>query len=577
MKNTSITIFSILFSTLFLIPTVAARDVFVKINDQQREATNQKAELQIQGPRDTEEMRIARNDQNIEKQKWINYQEEREFWLENDYGQQEVRIQFKDKSGEVTREYYDTILYKPDGPPEIRLNDGAEYTSDRTVEVEIIPPRDGVEMKVDNRSDFEDVEWQRIDREFFWKLEEEYEQQTVYVKFKEEDGGVSSLFKDKIYYRKQPDFSINNDSSNTNSRLVKLQLSVPRGFNSIQVSNSKDFSTSRKIKATKKMPWLLKADRGYKSVFVKFISDNTSKVVEESIFYSDTHDISSGSVLTSPDYGWRLYYLGFDRKLHPFPSLPVFHSWFDNFSQVETIESDKLSSFPIGRSICAKSSTWLVKMNSSKVYIPQIGCKLKPVRSPTAASLAFGNSWDKRIINLDLNSIRTSPYFKEDLSVADPNHGIYDKDKDGIPAKMEDNFSTSDQDEDTDNDGVTDFEEIKIFNSSPNKKDSNNNGRPDSEDIIAGRNPSVRSSKLQLNSSYFLPDSGLVQQHGLYYNHFGQLLKVNQQALDNNRLNPKFQLTPPYEFPISKNAQTLQTSPYIKYPTIYKNGQLTFY
>ncbi|MFB6225995.1 MAG: hypothetical protein ABEJ02_01445 [Candidatus Paceibacteria bacterium] len=577
MSKPSITIFSILSLLLFLVTPVEARDIFVKINNQQAEINNQKVKLQIQGPRDTEKMRIARNDQDIEEQRWIKYQEEREFWLEDDYGQQEVRIQFKDEDGDVSREYYDTIFYKPSGAPEIKLNDGDEYTSNRTVEVEVIPPRDAVEMKIANRSDFEDTDWRWIDREFFWELEEEYGKQRVYIQFKEEDGGVSSLFKEDIYYRKQPDFKINDNDSETNNRLVQLQLTVPKGFNHIRISNSDNFSTSRKIKATSEVPWLLQADRGYKSVFVQFLSDNSSKVVEESIYFSDSHEIKSGTILTNPGYGWRLYYLGFDRKLHPFPSLSVYHSWFDDFSQVQTIESDKLSSFPIGRSICTKSSTWLVKMNSNQVYTPQPGCKLKPVRSPTAASLAFGNNWNKRVINLDISSIRTSPYFKESLSVADPNHGVYDKDKDGIPAKLEDNFSTSDQDEDTDNDGVTDFEEIKIFNSSPTKKDSNNNGSLDSEDIIAGRSPSVRSSQLQLNSSYFLPDSGLVQQHGLYYNHFGQLLKADQQSLNNNQLNPNFKLTPPYEFPISKEAPELQTSPYIKYPTIYKNGQLTFY
>ncbi|MFB6182056.1 MAG: hypothetical protein ABEJ24_04120 [Candidatus Magasanikbacteria bacterium] len=568
----------LLLSALATPSSVKSRDVFLKINDQAAETSEVKVKLQLQGPEDVDEMRIAKNDENLEKQKWIEYEEEKDFWLKDDYGEQEVRVQFKQEDGDISRVYSDSILYKPRGKPQIKLDDGAKYTSDREVEIELIPPNDAVQMRIANGNSTIDSEWRNLEREFFWELEDEFGTQKVSVQFKEEDGGVSSLFHDEIYYRKKPSFKINQGANSTESRLVTLNITLPKGYNYYQVSNNRNFSTSRKIKNKKKIKWVLSTEGFYSSVFVKFTDKDLTdtKIVEQTIDLNAPYDMPSGSVVTNQNYGWQPYYLGFDRKLHPFPSTAVFHSWYEDFSKVKTVKKGKLSKFPIGRKVCMKAGTWLVKMESPKIYMPQYGCKLRPIRSKVEANLAYGKNWNKRIVKLDSENLNTTPYFKSNFSAAKPAKGKYDKDQDGVIASRELNYSTSDQKVDSDNDGLTDFEEIYIFNTSPTKADSNNNGISDSGDILAKNSPIFTNQKLKLDNNYFLPPTGLIQQQGFFYRSFGETASVDNKQIKENSLNRNFAIQPQISTPLKINGK-LEQDPYISYPTIYGDGQLTFY
>jgi len=66
---------------------------------------------------------------------------------------------------------------------------------------------------------------------------------------------------------------------------------------------------------------------------------------------------------------------------------------------------------------------------------------------------------------------------------------ILDKDKDGLLDKREKELGTSLLDSDTDQDGLTDFEEVEIYLTDPLKKDTDGDGLIDGKEVGRGLDP----------------------------------------------------------------------------------------
>lgn len=64
-----------------------------------------------------------------------------------------------------------------------------------------------------------------------------------------------------------------------------------------------------------------------------------------------------------------------------------------------------------------------------------------------------------------------------------------DSDADGLTDKLEKKIGTNPKKADSDNDGVGDYQEAKIYGTDPLKPDSDNDGMPDGAEIKRGRNP----------------------------------------------------------------------------------------
>ena len=64
-----------------------------------------------------------------------------------------------------------------------------------------------------------------------------------------------------------------------------------------------------------------------------------------------------------------------------------------------------------------------------------------------------------------------------------------DSDSDGLPDVVEVQYGTNPNSADTDNDGLSDYEEIKIYHTDPLNPDTDGDGFSDSQEVKAGYNP----------------------------------------------------------------------------------------
>ena len=183
-----------------------------------------------------------------------------------------------------------------------------------------------------------------------------------------------------------------------------------------------------------------------------------------------------------------MYYVGHDRKIHPFTSLKVFHSWYPDFSIVQTVADNALRQYQIGEPVCVKQGTWLVQFTGiSRVYAVEPGCVLRPLRSAVEATLLFGADWRIRILQLDM--LQSNYYTVQTVGVADATKNIVDKDADGVPLDVEMTNGSSDYNVDSDRDGLSDYEEIYYWHTDSLKEDTDGDKYPDGAEVMAGFTP----------------------------------------------------------------------------------------
>ncbi len=91
-----------------------------------------------------------------------------------------------------------------------------------------------------------------------------------------------------------------------------------------------------------------------------------------------------------------VYYHGADDKRHAFPNEKVFYSWFQDFTDVQTISAQELAAIALGKQVTYRPGYTLVKFASiNKVYAVARGGVLRWVTSEAAANALYGNGWNK--------------------------------------------------------------------------------------------------------------------------------------------------------------------------------------
>ena len=97
-----------------------------------------------------------------------------------------------------------------------------------------------------------------------------------------------------------------------------------------------------------------------------------------------------------------VYYLGLDAKRHPFPSRTIFLSWYQDFSQVQTIDAATLAAIPLGAPILVRPGThWVKIVSDPRTYYVEPGYKLRWIRDEAAAVVLGGPNWNRNIIDID--------------------------------------------------------------------------------------------------------------------------------------------------------------------------------
>jgi hypothetical protein len=268
------------------------------------------------------------------------------------------------------------------------------------------------------------------------------------------------------------------------------------------VSNSSNFSEAEQFARIEKLNWTLTPGTEKKTVYVRFtdVNEKTYILSEEINYTESVRYIPEGTILKGQSD--TLYYLGFDQKLHPFYSLSIFHSWQKDFSQVVYVSNAKLTEYAIGTPVCLRAGSWLVKFPTTpRIYAVELGCQLRPLRSETEAFVYYGDTWQKRII--ELPEFLKNFYTVETLSEFERSE---DADQDGVDLETENFYLTSDSKADTDRDGVSDYEEIYYWFSDPVKKDTNSNGLSDAAEVRKNLSPLSSLALLSLpEGSYPIP------------------------------------------------------------------------
>lgn len=93
-----------------------------------------------------------------------------------------------------------------------------------------------------------------------------------------------------------------------------------------------------------------------------------------------------------------IYYVGQDQKRYAFPTEAVFKSWFDDFSNVQTISDQTLASYPLIKNVTYRPGTRLVKITTDpKVYAVARGSILRWVQTEAVARALYGDMWATQV------------------------------------------------------------------------------------------------------------------------------------------------------------------------------------
>lgn len=470
----------------------------------------------------------------------------------------------------------------------IRIDGGANGTSDREVLLEINAPDNAVEMRISNNANYSDTRWESVKRNKTWTLDYGGGTKRVVIQFRDRNGNVhNGTFEDDIYLAVPPrmtvDFDINDDDSHTGSRHVTLDIVYSDGVEAMAISNSDDFGNVQYNTIQERVQWVLSSGTGGKTIFIRFRdANNQYKTIEKHIFYEQPDNyIPEGSLLKGR--ADTVYYYGYDGKLHPFFHNLAYQSYYTSFNGIKFVSQEKLNTYPLAEPVCVRQGTWLLKFkNSARVYAVEPGCELRPIRSEAEAYLLYGPHWAKRIV--ELHAANASFYNVRELTNEDRDE---DRDRDGIPSEIEAEYGTSDFSRDFDNDALSDYEEINFWYTDPTNPDSDGDGMMDGREITQGRNPAGTGALEEVpENTYRFPRGSVVfkwwDDDDYYYFHHDRHVyylsnRVTDDSFTTNNFQSRFVLSPPYEIDFEHRAGWFiyEEHDYMKQPLTTRYNNVT--
>jgi len=477
--------------------------------------------------------------------------------------------------------------------PYIKINDGNGMTKTRQVTLNIYGPDWAKYMKISNQADLYDADWELYKEKRTWYLDYGGGIKTVYIKFKSATGEISPLYRKDVRLNiptnTSVDFVINDGEEETNSRYVTLDFEYTVGVEGYLVSNTgKDFVDQEFKNITQSVTWVLSSDEGIKTVYVQFLDANGKvQTVSKKITYKrgTIAFIEEGTLLKGQSNS--IYYYGFDGQLHPFLNSAIYHSWYKDFADIRFVANSKLSQYRIGLPVCVRPGTWLLQFRGlPKVYSVLPGCQLKPILSEAEAYLIYGKDWNKRILELDAVYASTYTTLSYDVSQKgncvdeldeDCESNIIDKDRDGLDSKTEADYGTSDKKADSDDDGITDYEEISYWFTDPIDKDTDGDGFSDLTEILSGYPPAGYGNLNDLLlDNYDYPVGSIIKKYSdkkLYYRHSnGYYYSVGNDSttsrFKSNNLNANFIIESPFKIEFVRAKGSIKSEEEeIYYPT----------
>ncbi len=463
--------------------------------------------------------------------------------------------------------------------PMVKINGGTRTVTSRRVTLTIIPTKNAREMRISNQGDFSGANWELVDQEKEWVLSFGGGAKVVYVQFRDRLNQASEIIRGRVNLSApqgiQADFTINDNATTTNSRYVTLKMTYGAGVELVALDNKNSFDGAQFQSIEKTMQWILSPESGKKTVYAKFKNTNgDTYIASRSIMYKQPDRyIEEGTLLRGQSDS--VYYLGYDGRIHPFIHSAIYHSFYQNFNKVTSVGNQKLREYLVGSPVCIKQGTWLVQFSGfAKIYAPEPGCMLRPIRSEVEAYVLYGPSWVKRVVRLD--TVQLSFYQIHEMTALTRDK---DQDRDGISRENEIKYGTSDGVVDSDNDKLSDYEEISFWFSDPATADTDGDKVADGVEVLQNQNPiGIGTLQEVPEGTYTFPYGSVVYRwwgdRKYYYSMqdgFMYFLSndVSSKSFVSNDFQSMFSLSPP--FPVTFEAQAggwkvLEDNLYIKSP-----------
>ena len=185
------------------------------------------------------------------------------------------------------------------------LNGGAIFSSNAAVTVNIHAEGADQMKLAQDPDDFEDIPWINFKTPMLWTLEDEDDDNEVYLVLRDEWRNESSVMMTQIYYHasptepEDPEVRINGESSHTPVPSVILLLYAEYA-SSMRINNSKQLTAAKWIPYATRHKWTLPQGQGNRTVYVQF----RDIYGEESEVVSDAITLSPGKRFTVVNDGW---------------------------------------------------------------------------------------------------------------------------------------------------------------------------------------------------------------------------------------------------------------------------------
>lgn len=471
------------------------------------------------------------------------------------------------------------------GEASVSINRGEETTKTRSVLLWFVPSGQTQYVRMSESMDLSNFVWEPYISQKAWVLSPGVGKKTIYVQFRDQNGSISPVVSDSIQYSIPSNptlsFTINGNTKETNSRYVDLKLDYSDGIETIELGNSPDYFEVP-VRVQKTMNWILSSGTGDKTVYLRYTDGyGKSKVITQKIRYNQVgRALKEGTLLKGPTD--TVYYYGYDGKLHAFLHPAIFASWYKSFSDVVVVSQVKLREFQVGNPVCMRPGTWLLRFsNSNRVFGVEPGCTIRPLRSEAEASILYGNNWNKKIMVLD--SFYEIFYKVRDLT---PFQYSDDRDRDGIDAKQEQMYGTSDEKVDSDLDGLSDYEEIIYWFSDPTLADTDGDKLIDGEEVLKNQSPiGLGELKRVPEGTYDYPIGSIIYEpetktsvyrdvDGKYYSYKAPKQKATAGEDSIIPFSENFYIRPSILIPYQKSKKSKATLPsFLSYP-VTQGGSL---
>ncbi|MBI4257141.1 hypothetical protein HY626_03755 [Candidatus Uhrbacteria bacterium] len=99
-------------------------------------------------------------------------------------------------------------------------------------------------------------------------------------------------------------------------------------------------------------------------------------------------------------YDSAVYYVGADQNRHAFPNASVYHTWYCDFSEVEIVTFELMSSLSLGENVTFRPGSLVKFQSTNHVYAVDLHGVLRWILTEELAQQLYGKTWAQQIYDI---------------------------------------------------------------------------------------------------------------------------------------------------------------------------------